>query len=536
MKKQIILLILAFLFFSLLYFSCSKEKNMSASQITPTSSLDTLRSIDSFSINIAGVKYNASIVQDSIFCTLPFGTDLTVLRPDILYRASNGISPQSGELKDFTNIVVYTLTPGTGIPKKYYASIKAAKSNEKKITSFSFNISLPLVFNNLTVNSTIDTVNKKIKILLPPSVVPTNLIPSITVSNLASVTNTGVAQDFTTPKSYLVTAQNGTTNLYTTEIILPPSSVKDIPTAPKKLCLYYGYPSAVQGSGGNTTIAAAYFAQFDIIVFADTLSATINPHPDHLNTITIINKIKALKPSVKIFGYIDIGVFAAGNPFIHNYPIPVLQQHIDRWKQMSTAVTGVFGDDYGYDYAVDRPRQNAFITYAHSKGLAVFANSWLVQDALGGTDCLLDSTYGDFYLMESFMISQGSYTSLANNIEKANAAYYYMKTKKVGIACVASVPLSSLNANSSLTDNRFKQSWAATAMFNFDAYQFTDTNYSADANATLYNFNNPISSYGNSWQQYDWVKPVNANRYERQTNTNLLFINGDGSTYGNGGY
>ena len=155
------------------------------------------------------------------------------------------------------------------------------------------------------------------------------------------------------------------------------------------LCIYYDCPSKVNNSNGNVTSAFNTFKNFDLIVFADVL--TDPAHSDHTNTITLITMLKNNNPAIKIFGYIDVGVFAVGQPWIHNYSEVQLKQHIDNWKLMG--VNGVFGDDFGFDYAVTRPRQNVFIDYAHSKGLSVFANSWQIEDALGGNDCHLDSAY-----------------------------------------------------------------------------------------------------------------------------------------------
>ena len=41
--------------------------------------------------------------------------------------------------------------------------------------------------------------------------------------------------------------------------------------APLRLAIYYGYPSLVEQSGGDTARAAAVFGQYDAIVFGDGL-------------------------------------------------------------------------------------------------------------------------------------------------------------------------------------------------------------------------------------------------------------------------
>lgn len=294
-------------------------------------------------------------------------------------------------------------------------------------------------------------------------------------------------------------------------------------TPPKYLCIYYGWPSLVNNSKGNTNTAINVLKNFDVIVFGDGLWKST--HGDNLKTKTIINGLKSIKPSIKIFGYIDVSTT------IQNLSITQLQDAIDGWKLMN--VTGVFGDDFASDFGVDRSRQNLFIDYAHSKGLSVFANGYIIDDVLAGTDCHLSGAYDDYYLMESFFINDGKYTSLQLNIDKANKAYYYMKTKGINVACVAREKLVNITATTNQTD-KFKQSWFATAMYNFDAFQYTDKNFSSSNNKLFY-YSNPISTYGTSWIDIDTVRKISNTRYERSTNTNTLYITGNGSTTGTGG-
>jgi hypothetical protein len=78
------------------------------------------------------------------------------------------------------------------------------------------------------------------------------------------------------------------------------SSVK----VPKYLAIYYGWPSLVENSQGNVTIASNWFQQFDLIVFGDGIWKTT--HGDHLKTKTIISNL--IVQGKKVFGYVDLGV------------------------------------------------------------------------------------------------------------------------------------------------------------------------------------------------------------------------------------
>lgn len=395
------------------------------------------------------------------------------------------------------------------------------KSSQKGIKFFVFNDFTP------PIAAIVDTSAKTITISLPAATDPSNLRPTIELYDTSSKVSptSRTASNFLASQTYTVTAEDGSTASYKTVLARPAVSPKDVPIPPKYLCIYHAWPSVVNGSNGNTTNAINVFKNFDIIVFGNGIWNVT--HGDNANTKTIIAGLKAIKPSIKIFGYIDVSTTLA-----NSLNETQLKMAIDGWQQMG--VNGVFGDDFDSGFGVNRTRQNIFIDYAHSKSLSVFANGFKIEEVLGGTDCHLSSKNNDYYLMESFFISDGKYTSLQANIDKANKAYYYMRTTGVGIACVARDLSQDITGLSNQAD-KFKQSWHATAMFNFDAFQYTDKDFSSP-NGTLYYFPNPVTSYGASWIDFDWVRKVSDTRFERSTNTNTFYISGDGLTNGTGGH
>ena len=85
--------------------------------------------------------------------------------------------------------------------------------NEKSILSFRFDA--------LDESGVIDQIARAISILLPAETDVTQLVPTIEVSEGATVEPaSGVAQDFSNPVTYTVTAQNGTTAVYTVTVDL----------------------------------------------------------------------------------------------------------------------------------------------------------------------------------------------------------------------------------------------------------------------------------------------------------------------------
>jgi len=84
------------------------------------------------------------------------------------------------------------------------------RSSAKAITTFSIS----------GVAGTIDETNHTIVVVLPLGTSVTNLTPAITVSDRAGVSPAGgMATDFTGPKIYTVTAEDGTTQSYTVTIL-----------------------------------------------------------------------------------------------------------------------------------------------------------------------------------------------------------------------------------------------------------------------------------------------------------------------------
>jgi hypothetical protein len=113
------------------------------------------------------------------------------------------------------------------------------------------------------------------------------------------------------------------------------NSNSSIVNVPKRLGIYYGWPSLVQGANGNLTDAAATFSQFDVVVFGDGISSS--SHGDHTNTQTIIQSLNTL--GKLSFGYIDLGVTT------QNLSIAQMQTVVNNWAAMG--VKGIMWDDAG---------------------------------------------------------------------------------------------------------------------------------------------------------------------------------------------
>jgi len=146
--------------------------------------------------------------------TIPIGI------PIIMVSTYATIEPESGIAQDFTNPVYYTVTALNGTTAQYMVeAIVHDADNEKSILSFRFDA--------LDEDGIIDEVARRISFVLPAETDVTQLVPTIEVSEGATVEPaSGVAQDFTNPVTYTVTAQNGTTAVYTVMVIVEGGDVE----------------------------------------------------------------------------------------------------------------------------------------------------------------------------------------------------------------------------------------------------------------------------------------------------------------------
>ena len=97
------------------------------------------------------------------------------------------------------------------------------KSSNKEIKSFSFR--------TLNINANIDSVQRNITATLPFGTDASLLTPTITISPKATISPASdIIQNFTKPVLYIVTAEDGSSQTFTVNIIAPPKSSKPTST------------------------------------------------------------------------------------------------------------------------------------------------------------------------------------------------------------------------------------------------------------------------------------------------------------------
>ena len=148
-----------------------------------------------------------------------YGTNVTALTPTITVSAGANIVPASGVAQNFTSPVTYTVTAQDATTTKVWTvtvTVASTASSEKDILSFN----IPS-----QVSSVIDAQGATVSVVMPAGTNLTSLTPTITVSAGATINPaSGVAQDFTNPVTYTVTAQDASTKAWTVTV-----TVQDIP-------------------------------------------------------------------------------------------------------------------------------------------------------------------------------------------------------------------------------------------------------------------------------------------------------------------
>ncbi len=202
--------------------------------------------------------------------------------------------------------------------------------------------------------------------------------------------------------------------------------------------VYYAYPSEVNGSDGDLEAAARVFAHFDYVVLGAGLEDP--SHPDHANTVRIIELTHQLRPTTRFAGYIDLGVSA---PWDENYSLDQLRQHVEAWRAMG--VDGILWDDAGMDFGVSRDRLNYALDLAHEDGLFAVINAWNPDDVFSTAGGLAPPhvLHGDLYVLESFdgcWYCEGSWPQWSYWEQKAAAAQRYAHEYPVGLWALSSYP------------------------------------------------------------------------------------------------
>ena len=187
---------------------------------------------------------------------------------DILYAYSRTV----GVVYNITGVIMYNFSEFKLLPRSSSdVEVVTVLSSEKEILTFSFP--------QQTGAATISSFDAEVRIEVAEGTSLTSLIPTITVSNFATINpNSDVAQDFTYPVEYVVTAQDGSTLYWTVYV----SVLQTIGTEAN--IINFSFEEQTSGATINTstnTVDITVFAGTDVTALIPSISvsdgATINP-------------------------------------------------------------------------------------------------------------------------------------------------------------------------------------------------------------------------------------------------------------------
>ncbi|HUZ09746.1 MAG TPA: hypothetical protein VMU76_06210 [Acidimicrobiales bacterium] len=162
---------------------------------------------------------------------------------------------------------------------------------------------------------------------------------------------------------------------------------------PQPVACYYGWPSMVNGSDGDTERAAGYFEAFEATVLGDaTLTPSGDPRAGEL--------IARLGGRCRVFGYLSLGL-GPGQPA---WSDSSMARKFEQWVEMGAS--GLFLDCSGRDFGVSPRRLARAIDAAHRLDVPVVVNAWDPLDLLAPGITLHGS---DGYLAENDVLRGGEF-------------------------------------------------------------------------------------------------------------------------------
>lgn len=164
------------------------------------------KAIEKFSYNNIDAVINEA--EKTISLVLPSGTNLSNIAPTIVVSDYAKVSPASGESVSFkfNSKKVYTVTAEDGSKAEYTVEVTAPRTG-CNIEDFSIGVGDVTISTGGEANT--------VSIILPAGTQNGTFTPTIEVSDGATVSPaSGVAQNFSAPVTYTVTAESGATKTY----------------------------------------------------------------------------------------------------------------------------------------------------------------------------------------------------------------------------------------------------------------------------------------------------------------------------------
>ncbi len=203
------------LFFIILFgVSCEKTE--------PEAPKSSAKEISSPSIPIPNATSSFDSGSNTYTYTVAANTNIKAIAFNFSLPAGATSVPAPGSVQDFTSPVKYTITAEDGSKSVMTAVVSFVKSSEKFFKFFEFNL-------GSKYNGKIDEANSKILVIISKGTDLTKLSPVYGLSDRTTISPIEVISDFSKPKTYILTAEDGSTRKYEVNVKIDNSIVNYAP-------------------------------------------------------------------------------------------------------------------------------------------------------------------------------------------------------------------------------------------------------------------------------------------------------------------
>lgn len=291
-------------------------------------------------------------------------------------------------------------------------------------------------------------------------------------------------------------------------------------TRPKDVLVYYGWLNSFNSAvnGWSNEKVARDMARYDILVLGNGIQSP--GHGDYANSQAIVARVKALNPSVLIFGYASA-----------NQPPGTFEAKVAEWNTLQ--VHGIFMDEAGYEFGNGRAAFNEKVIWVHTQAFAglCFVNAWNMDHIIGTADdpSYPNATYNptvepskltayDWYMLESFPINTTAYTASTPGGYEPRADWATRGVKAMANRAehgINLVGVGIINNDNAHGNELFDFGFVSSMMFSLDGFGSSDTNYGAGSAAVawwlrpdvaglghVYSINPSVQANPDQWDEY----------------------------------
>jgi hypothetical protein len=244
---------------------------------------------------------------------------------------------------------------------------------------------------------------------------------------------------------------------------------------PKRLAIYDGYPSLVEGAEGSVSHAVSIFGRYDVIVFGTRLdvgSASPDLEIEAPLVAQIIQRLHLRPQQPVIYGYADLG---------RSQPLTDAEivRRIDGWKRLGA--DGILLDEGGRDARVSRQRRAAAVRAVHEHGLSALMNAFNPDDLFDTKNPKPAGDPGelgarDALLIEAFAVENSVVQARDSAAKRAATATKWRQRTGVKVYAVTTTVPGRFDASAVVYAERL------AADLGIDAFGWGEPNFSLDTN------------------------------------------------------